>query len=39
MQWARVVKVTGPVPLTAVVAPRGTDWIVVAVARPSIADS
>lgn len=39
MQWARVVKVTSPVALTAVVAPRGTDWIVVAVARPSIADS
>ena len=39
LRWARVVKVAGPVPLNAVLAPRGTDWIVVAIARPSIADS
>ena len=37
--WARVVKISGPVAMNVVVAPRGNDWIVVALARPSISDS
>lgn len=36
LQWARVVSITAPVPMEVVVAPRGTEWIVVAVARPTI---
>lgn len=39
LQWARVVSITAPVPMDVVVAPRGTDWIVVAVARPTITKS
>lgn len=37
--WARVAKISGPVAMNVVVAPKGTDWIVVAIARPSISDS
>ncbi len=37
--WARVVKLSGPVAMNVVVAPQGNDWIVVAIARPSISDS
>ena len=37
--WARVVKISGPVAMNVVVAPKGNDWIVVALARPSISDS
>lgn len=34
--WARVVSINAPVPMNVVVAPKGKDWIVVAVARLSI---
>ena len=39
LQWARVVSVSAPVPMDVVVAPRGTEWIIVAVARPTITKS
>ena len=39
LQWARVVSVSAPVPMDVVVAPLGTEWIVVAVARPTITKS
>lgn len=39
LQWARVVSITAPVPMDVVVAPLGTEWIVVAVARPTISKS
>ena len=37
--WARVVKLSAPVKMSVVMAPRGNDWIVVAVSRPSLSDS
>ncbi len=37
--WARVAVVDGPVPMAVVVAPLGTEWIVVGIARPSISES
>ena len=36
LQWARVASITAPVPMDVVVAPLGSQWIVVAVARPSL---
>ncbi len=37
--WARVVKISAPVAMSVVLAPTGKDWIVVAIARPSISES
>ena len=39
LQWARVVPISSPVPMSVVVAPLGTNWIIVAVARPAITKS
>lgn len=39
LQWARVVPITSPIRMDVVVAPRGTEWIVVAVQRPTITKS
>ncbi len=38
-RWARVASIQAPVAMNVVVAPRGRDWIVVAIARPSISES
>lgn len=37
LEWARVVPVTGPVPLKAVVAPVGRDWLVIGVLDEGVA--
>ncbi len=35
-QWARVVNIESPIPMNVVLAPRGAEWIVIAITRPSL---